>query len=247
MEKIRINFIYKGKNEIIECNKDEYMGNIYKRYVKKIQVDLDNLFFLCNGSMINPEVKLKNILKEREKIINMIVNELENDEDNEINLKQSKHIICPICNEICLINLSDYKISFSNCKNGHIFTKIMFDEFCDFQKIDESKIICDKCEKEDKNKKSEIINNLFYKCCTCNINLCPLCKNKHDKKYDKKHSIINYDIKNYLCNEHGERFISHCKECNKDLCDNCRYDDNHYSSYHKISFLYEFIKKKKIK
>jgi hypothetical protein len=157
------------------------MGNIYKRYVKKIQVDLDNLFFLCNGSMINQEVKLKNILKEREKIINMIVYELENDEDNEINLKQSKHIICPICNEICLIKLNDYRISFSNCKNGHRFTNITFEEFFDFQTIDESKLICDKCEEENKNKKSEVINNLFFKCCTCNINLCPLCKYNHEK------------------------------------------------------------------
>ena len=248
MEKIKINFIYKGINETIECNKDEYMDNIYKRYISKIQVDLDNLFFLCNGSMINPEVKLKNILKEKEKIINMIVYEIDNDdEDNDINLKQSKHIICPICNEICLINLKDYKISFSNCKNGHRFTKIMFDEFFDFQKIDESKIICDKCEKEDKNKKSEVSNNLFYKCCICNINLCPLCKYNHDKKFNKKHLIINYDIKSYLCNEHGERYISHCLECMKDACDECRYDDNHYTSYHKTTFLYEFIQKKENK
>ena len=80
-------------------------------------------------------------------------------------------------------------------------------------------------------------NKRFYKCCTCNINLCPLCKKKHIINYDKKHLIINYDIKNYLCNEHGERLISHCKECNKDFCDNCRYNYNHYSSYHKVSFL----------
>jgi hypothetical protein len=88
----------------------------------------------------------------------------------------------------------------------------MIDEFFDFQKIDESKIICDKCVGEDKNKKSEVNNNLFYKCFTCKINLCPLCKTKHDKM----HLIINYDNRNYLCNEHGERYISHCKECNKD-------------------------------
>ncbi len=244
MVKIIINFIYKGQIEAIGCNKDEYMINIYKRYVKKIKADLNNLYFLCNGSLINPELKLQNILKENENIINMIVNDLDNDEDNCINLKQSKHIICPICNEICLINLNDYKISFSNCKNGHKFTKILFDEFLDFQKIDESKILCDKCEKEDKNKKSEVNNNLFYKCCTCNVNLCPLCKHNHDQKCSKKHLIINNDIQNYLCNEHGERYISHCQECNKDLCDKCGYDDNHYSSFHKVSFLYEFMKKK---
>ena len=50
--------------------------------------------------MINPEEKLINIIKNDETIINMIVYELEIDEDNRINLKQSKDIICSICNEI---------------------------------------------------------------------------------------------------------------------------------------------------
>ena len=247
MAYIRINFLYMGKKEIIECYIDEYMDNIFKRYATKIQVDLDNLYFLCNGNVINPEDKLRNILKENEnETINIIVEELNKDEDEGINLKQSKHIICPICNEICLIKLNDYRISFSNCKNGHRFTKITFEEFFDFQTIDESKIICDKCEGEDKNKKSEVIKNLFFKCCTCNINLCPLCKSNHEKS-NKKHIIINYDDKSYLCNEHGERYISHCHECNKDACDECRYNDIHYSSYHKYSFLYELPKKKENK
>ena len=184
MSEIKIIFIFEGKNEIIECKKEEYMIDIFKRYAKKIQVDLNNLFFLWNGNMINKEEKLANILKKNENTMNIIVNELSNvdDEDNEKNLKQSKDIICPICNEICLINLNDYKINFSDCKNGHKFINIMFDEFFDFQKIDESKIICDECEGEDKNKKSEVNNNKFYKCCKCNINLCPLCKMKHDNK-----------------------------------------------------------------
>ena len=241
MEDVKIIFAYYGHNETIECKKNEYMQDIYNRYVMKVQLDLQKLYILYNGIIINPEVKLENIIKKNEKIIHMVVNELYNDEDNELNLKQSKDIICPICNEICFINLNGYRIAFNNCKNGHRFTKIMFDEYFDFQKIDESKIICDKCEGENKNKKSEVKNNLFYKCFTCNINLCPLCKIKHEKK----HLIINYDKRNYLCNEHGERYISHCRVCMKDLCDNCRYDDKHYSSYHKVSFLYEFIKKSK--
>jgi len=240
MAEVKIIFTYNGNNETMECKRDEFMLDIYKRYVMKIQVDLKKLYFLCNGSLINPEIKLCDIIKNNEKIINMIVNELYNEEDNEINLKQSKDIICPICNEICLINLNDYRITFSNCRNDHRFIKIMFDEYFNFQKIDESKIICDKCLGKDKNKKSEVNNNLFYKCFTCKINLCPLCKTKHDKM----HLIINYDNNNYLCNEHGERYISHCKECMKDLCDSCRYDNKHYSSYHKVSFLYEFIKRK---
>ena len=244
MVDIKITFAFNGMNEILDCKKEEYMIEIYKRYAMKIKVDIQKIFFLYNGDMITPEQKLKNIIKKDENNINMIVNEIYDDEDNEIILKQSKDIICPVCNGLSLINLYDYKITFNICQNGHRFTNLMLDEYYDFQKIDESKIICDKCEGEDKSKKSEVNNNVFYKCCTCNINLCPLCRNKHSKN-EKEHLIINYDFKNYLCNKHGERYISHCKECNKDLCDNCGYDyDNHYSSYHKVSFVYEFNKKK---
>ena len=176
MEEVKIIFAYNGHNETIECKKNEYMEDIYNRYVMKVQLDLQKLYFLYNGSMINPEVKLENIIKKNEKVIYMVVNELYNDEDNKLNLKQSKDIICPICNEICLINLNDYKITFSNCRNGQRFTKIMFDEFFDFQKIYESKIICDECIGVDKNKKSKVNNNLFYKCFICNINSCPYVK-----------------------------------------------------------------------
>ena len=221
MANFKITFLYNGVSETLECNKEELMDAIYRRYTKKINVDIKKVFFLYNGSMINQEEKLNDIAKS-EDMIYMLVLDLEGEVEND-SLKQSKDIICPICNEICLINFKDYKITFSDCKNGHRFTKTMLDEFLDFQKIDESKILCDKCEKGNEKKKSEVNNNLFHKCCTCNINLCPLCNNKH-RKNEKKHLIINYDVKNYLCNKHAERYIFHCKECNKDLCDICRYD-----------------------
>ena len=112
MDEFKIVFSYNGPNETIECKEVKYMLDIYKRYTMKIQVDLKNLFFLCNGNMINPELQLEEILRKDEKIVNMIVYKLENDKNNEINLKQFKDIICPTCNEICLINLIDYKITF---------------------------------------------------------------------------------------------------------------------------------------
>ena len=197
MEDVIITFTFNGEDKILDCKKEEYMIEIYRRFGKKIQVDIKKLFFLYNGDMINPEQKLKNIIKNDDKNIKMIVNQMDDDDDEEkeIILKQSKDIICPICNEISLINLNDYKISFNICQNGHRFTNLMLDEYFDFQKIDESKIICDKCEGKDKNKKSEVNNNIFYKCFTCNINLCPLCKVKHDKM----HLIFYYGNKNYLC------------------------------------------------
>jgi len=45
MTEVKIIFLYNGQNEILKCKKDEYMIDIYKRYVKKINADLKNLFF----------------------------------------------------------------------------------------------------------------------------------------------------------------------------------------------------------
>ena len=53
------------------------------------------------------------------------------------------------------------------------------------------------------NNKGKTYNNQFYICGTCNKNMCPLCKDNHNKEY----KIIDYDNKNYLCNKHNEQYI----------------------------------------
>ena len=49
------------------------------------------------------------------------------------------------------------------------------------------------------------------------MNLCPLCKKEHNLN----HNMIIYQNKFYICEEHGEPFISFCNECNKNLCFTC--------------------------
>ena len=56
-------------------------------------------------------------------------------------------------------------------------------------------IICNICKERNK---SDTYNNEFYKCYECNINICPLCKSKHNNE----HNIINYDKVHYICNKH---------------------------------------------
>ena len=70
----------------------------------------------------------------------------------------------------------------------------------DFQKINESTIKCQNCNKN----KNETNGNIFYKCCECNINLCPLCKIGHEKNVNKNHLILDYDIKSFSCNSMGK-------------------------------------------
>ena len=72
------------------------------------------------------------------------------------------------------------------------------------------------------------------------MNLCPLCKSIHDKK----HSIINYDNKNYMCNKHNSLFTRYCKKCNLDICLSCSYEHKN----HKIeTYSYKFIDIKKLR
>ena len=234
MERIKLNIFLSGAYSIIECQKREFMKDILTKYAKQVGKEITDFYFLYNGDMINLDKTLGNILIKEENLndINIIAIEFENNE-SENTLKQSKEIICPICKEMCLIDFSDYKISLKNCKNNHNFSNILFNEFNDFQKIDESKIICNIC---NDNNKSETSNNKFFKCCNCNINICPLCKINHDQT----HLILDYDIKNYYCNKHGERYISFNRNNNENLCDLCEYKQN-------IIFIYQALKNEKNK
>ena len=43
------------------------------------------------------------------------------------------------------------------------------------------------------------------------MNLCPLCKSKHNND----HKIYNYDKLNIICNKHNELKTNYCNDCKK--------------------------------
>lgn len=43
-------------------------------------------------------------------------------------------------------------------------------------------------------------------------------------QHNKEHKIVDYEMKNYNCYIHGERFISFCIDCKNNLCDLCEID-----------------------
>ena len=132
----------------------------------------------------------------------------------------SKDIICPECLEPCRIKTENFKIPLFGCINNHS-KNYKIKDFFDSQKINISNIICGKCKIKNK---ANSPNKEFYKCSTCNINLCLLCKSVHQSN----HNIINYDQKNYICDKHNEHFIKYCKQCNKNICYSCddEYEDH---------------------
>ena len=155
------------------------------------------------------------------KTIKILINELiENIQNN--NVMNSKEIICPKCYESIFINIDEYKINLSDCKNGHKINNVLFEEFENNQKINISKIKCEDCKENDKGK---TFHNEFYRCISCNSNLCPLCKIKHYKN----HIIINYDNKNYICNKHNINYIKYCKDCKINICMKCTKEHKNHS------------------
>ena len=92
MNEINLNFIYKGNTINIQSKRDEYMKDIFKRYLIRINGDINDIFFIYNGNKINGELKLEEI-NNKEEEIKILVYDFENTEI----IKQSKDIICPEC------------------------------------------------------------------------------------------------------------------------------------------------------
>ena len=227
---VDIEFNYQQKKTVIQAKIDDSFTNVISKFISKTKLDLNNIFFLSNGKNLNKNEKVKSIMSESEKRNKKMII-LVYDINNTINIGntniiKSKDIICPICQENCLLDIRNLRIKLYGCKNGHKTENIKLKDFNKTQTIDISKIKCDKCKSKNK---SETFNNEFYVCYECKMNLCPLCKSVHDKT----HSIINYDNKNYVCNKHNETLFKYCEDCKIDMCLSCvdEHKDHNIQSY----------------
>ena len=227
MSEIEIVFVFNGANTTVQCRTDEKMKDIFEKFQKKTETNLNNLLFLYNGNKIEENLKFEEIVKNENSVndkIKMLVYDMNSIKENDKIIK-SKTIVCKECKEQILIKFEDYKINMYKCKNGHSIEKIKINELEETQMINISKIKCDNCP----NNKGNVFNNNFYRCITCNKNLCPSCRSNHNKN-DK---IINYDDINYICNKHNVEYSKYCKNCNKNICIRC---ENEHNGHDKIYF-----------
>ena len=209
-------FSYNQNSTMIQCKKDEKMIYIFNKYASKIHIELSSVYFLYGGNRIDSLLTFNDLANEEDKKnnkMNILVYSYQNNPNENTNFEKSKDIICPICGECCLIKMDNYKITLYECKNSHILNDISLYYFLKTQKIDLSRIKCDKCNKN----KNTVFQNEFYKCLSCKKNLCPLCKENHCKEHD----IIEYNKKDYICNFHNENFYSYCNKCKVNLCMFC--------------------------
>ena len=234
----QVEFQYNGVMTIIPCKKEQKMEDICSNFINKANLKENEIYYFYDGK--------GGIEFDKNLTFNQMANQFDKtrkkmsilvyDYDNTIKDKSEfklKNIVCPECKENIKMEFKNYEINLFECKNNHSKNNIIFDELEKTQVVDLTKIKCGVC--KEKNK-SITFNNVFYKCADCNINLCPLCKTKHNKN----HNIFNYDKINYICSEHNEPFTNYCKTCNKDLCFMC---DGHNGD--KIISLGKMMKNKK--
>ena len=199
------------------------MKDICKSFEQKANLELDKICLIYSGSKLNEDltfIQIASQLDKQRKEMTILVNEIDSDTQNTgENFVKSKEVICPTCGGNSQLKVNNYKMSLFNCKLKHKTNCLSLDKFESSQIVDESKIICGVCKNNDKYR---AYYHKFYSCNSCNLNLCPLCKNSHSKIHQ---NIIPYEQKNYICKTHNEIYNSYCEQCKVDLCVFC--EGNH--------------------
>ena len=134
-----------------------------------------------------------------------------------------REIICQKCAENIRIKIKDYIISLFECNNNHCKNNILLSEYPIIQKNAKLKLICGSCS----NIRQK--NDNYYRCNTCNVNLCANCKFNHIKT----HSFYNYGKQYMSCIKHSKNYSSYCNKCKKNLCKSC---ENGHNSHDIVYF-----------
>ena len=75
MTEVNLDFIYQGSTIRIQGKRNEYMKDIIKRYIVKIDKDIKDVYFICNGNKISTELKLEEI-NNKDKEIKILVGDV---------------------------------------------------------------------------------------------------------------------------------------------------------------------------
>ena len=207
-------FIYERNKYSMIQDKDSIKKAIHE-YIKILKRKEEDLYFICNGKRITSETKktYKDLVKYPKTHVLIFVFNL-----NKIIKSDYKveNIICPKCQDLCMLDISINSISYT-CKDNHkIYSS--FNDYTEIKNINSNNDI--KCELCNNNKKLYGFNFFL---CSCRKGICPLCIRKHNK-INKSHKCIFYDYKYFNCCEHSFNYISYCKKCKKNLCPKCEFE-----------------------
>ena len=227
---IGLEFDYEQNKVFMQANLYDYFSTVINKYYQKTQIEPNSVIFMAHSIQIQENKRIIDVMNQIEKINNKIyIAVFPLYINNKKVIEDSKEIICPKCSEQCLIKIEDYIIKLFDCKNNHS-TIMKLDNFKESQKIDLGQIKCNNC--NDKNL-GNTYNHSFFYCNNCKINICPLCKEKHNKN----HFIINYELKDYICPFHNNIYFKYCHNCKQNICMLC----NQMHMNHKLELFENMI------
>ena len=236
----KVKFLYYHNEYVFNKIKEDLKVNdLLIKYKLVIDKELNELYFSYKSK--NLKLYERKIIKEfnSNNIIINVFNLKKNINNNELN-----HILCPICENLIIMNINDDKLSIDNCINNHNIGDLTINEFMNLQKINKTPIKCDICG-----------NNLSYYhkkffICSCKKYICPLCNQLHKSENFERSSIVEnieskdnnneeHDKIEYIkrfsyCYKHNLEFKMYCHFCKKNLCYACEVEhSNHKRTYFK--------------
>ena len=100
-------FIFNGNKIKIQCSKEDKMKDICLKFVSKINININDIYFIYGGNIINLELKYKEI-----------VNKIDNNEMTILVYEKEKEgLICPYCGGNINIDINNIILFNNNIKN----------------------------------------------------------------------------------------------------------------------------------
>jgi hypothetical protein len=126
----KVVFSYAGTEITIQCNKEDKIGDICKKFATKIDKNVNSLIFIYNGNKINYELTFKkqsNSVDNARNQMNVLVYQNENDE-----------LKCKKCGEIMHLDIIDNIIKFNKEEKETIIEmKNQIDNILNLNNIDD--------------------------------------------------------------------------------------------------------------
>ena len=226
------------------------LSKIIKSAFNKDKINLNDYVFFKENDIININninLSLEDILSEKEEENSQIklisFPKIQNIENEQYLTKPSfkqdeiRSIICPKCQQYIIMEINDYKIFLSKCKNGHNFNNINLQDFYSTQKYEEAQ----KLLKEKNIIKNEDVKLNEIKEEDKNSIAPPTPLSSKDINENEEEDYC-YSTK---CEKHKmQQYSSYCLNCKKNLCSECEMNHNIFrkdNDIHKIVHFYEIL------
>ena len=151
-------------------------------------------------------------------------------------------LVCSICSKYPRFS-ADFEKNyfFTFCDNRHKIESFSFDLFLENSTKDLNNVLCNKCQKSEKD-----FSKLFH-CTKCYLFFCSNCKSKHTEE-ETHNNFISADKINTYCSQHNEPYKYYNNIKKNHLCQKC-FDEKikNNSEYYKNNNIIELSKHVKFK